>query len=123
MCLPMKLYKNTLLPLALEKDKKLQKILQKNGFISMPLGTIMGRKEIADFMNIALNNISKEYLSSVETIFSHVENETGYIVYTAKPYVVMGTDTWHIRDRKILSQTYTSYPILDYVKEFFNKKQ
>lgn len=44
------------------------------------------------------------------TIVHHVaEGEIGYVVWKAEPFIPLGTDTFHIRDGKILVQTVTVY--------------
>ena len=92
-----------------------------DAFLSTHLGTVKGKKELTRFWNFTFKNLPEGYMDTVQSVYSHIENETGYLVYTAKPFVEIGTDTWHIKGDKIQSQTYTSYPILDLVKTFFEK--
>ena len=92
-----------------------------DGFIITPMGTVTGRKAIANYLNYVFGNAPEEYLKIGSGITQYVEGQTAVVVYEKAPIVEMGSDTWHIANGKIASQTYASFPIMDVVKDFFRQ--
>jgi len=92
-----------------------------DGFIITPLGTVTGHKEIADYLDYVFGNAPEEYLKIGSGITQYVEGQTAVVVYEKSPIVEMGSDTWHIANGKLISQTYTSYPVMDVVRNFFRQ--
>lgn len=84
-------------------------------------GIVSGRDEIRRFIEYALNNMPQGYGDAVDVLQEYYKGEVAYLVYKAEPFVNMGTDTWVVRDDKIIAQTYTAYPVLSLVKSYFNK--
>lgn len=84
-------------------------------------GIVRGRDQIRRFIEYGLDNMPQGYGEAVEVLQEYYEGEVGYLVYSAKPFVNMGTDTWVVRDDKIIAQTYAAYPVLNLVKSYFDK--
>ncbi len=72
--------------------------------------TIRGREQIRAFLEQGMNNLPPGYMDAFEVLWQDFDGPVAYLVYKAEPFVALGTDTWVVRDDKIIAQTYTAYP-------------
>ncbi len=56
-------------------------------------------------------NIPLAFQKAFRLLHQEVDGELAYIVWTAPPFVMMGTDTFVIRDRKIQRHTHSTYSL------------
>lgn len=70
--------------------------------------TARGLEEIRAFFQEFLDNFPAEAWESFEMLKVEVVGEVAYQVWKAPPFVNVGTDTFLIRNGKILIQTYAA---------------
>ena len=71
-----------------------------------PQATHRGRAEIRRFFTELLEGASKGFIGALEMKRLEVTGELAYIVWEARPWFAFATDTFVIRDGKILLQTF-----------------
>lgn len=76
--------------------------------ILLPRKRIQGLAPIRSFFADFLGSIEPEFWNSFRIIHQSVDGEVAYLVWEARPFVAMATDTLLIRDNKIVVQTFTS---------------
>ena len=74
-----------------------------------PDGPVHGLDEIRTFIEAFVNNMPPGMMEAFEMIRQDVEGEIAYIVWKAEPFVPLGTDTFIVRDGKIVVQTFAAY--------------
>ena len=74
-----------------------------------PEGTYSGLTQIRAFFQGFVDNFPAEAWESFQVLRTEFSGEVAYLLWDARPFVMMGTDTFVIRDGKILSQTYASF--------------
>ena len=77
--------------------------------IQLPDQTLRGLTEIRQFYADFLNAIQPGFWESFRIKRQAVEGDTAYLVWDAKPFVSMATDTLYISNAKILVQTFTPF--------------
>jgi ketosteroid isomerase-like protein len=70
-------------------------------------GPMRGLKEIRLFFEGFVAGLTPEVLSNLHVIRLDFEGEIAYLVFAAKPLTSLGTDTFFVRDGKIMAQTFT----------------
>ena len=71
-----------------------------------PDKTFHGLSEIRAFFQASIDGLPPEFFSAITPIHQDIQGEVVYSVWKAEPFVKMGTDTFVIRDGKILAQTF-----------------
>ena len=74
-----------------------------------PDGPLRGRAAIQAFFEDFLTNSPPALLQAMTLVRQDLEGEMAYIVWKAEPFIPMATDTFVIRDGKIVVQTYAGY--------------
>jgi hypothetical protein len=75
--------------------------------------TYRGPSEIRSFFTDLLEGPTKGFLNAFTLHRHEVVEEVGYILWEAKPWFGVGTDTFVIRDGKIAFQTFFGMPPAD----------
>ncbi len=70
--------------------------------------TYRGLAQIRDFFTAFVASLPDGFWDSFKMNRQEVVGELAYIHWEAKPWVLMGTDTFIVRDGKILFQTYAA---------------
>jgi hypothetical protein len=92
-------------------SRKLDEILKdycEESLVCTPMGTARGLKEIRDTFMAALNTFTPEALANMKSIRQEINGDYAYILWSALPVVSFGGDTFHVRDGKIIMQTFVS---------------
>ena len=74
-----------------------------------PQGPLRGLASIRAFFEEFLANSPPELIQAVTLIRQDVEGEVAYILWKADPFIPLATDTFVIRDGKILVQTFAAF--------------
>ncbi len=74
-----------------------------------PEGTYRGLDEIRAFFQGFVDHFPADAWESFQVLRTEVSGEVAYLVWDARPLVMLGTDTFLVRDGKIAVQTYASY--------------
>jgi hypothetical protein len=77
--------------------------------IITPQGTFRGLTEIRAFLSAFVAGIPKGFDDAFKLTKMEVIDEVAYIEWEANPWSPMGTDTFIVRDGKILCQTFATY--------------
>jgi hypothetical protein len=72
-------------------------------------GTITGLPRIRQFFETFLKDVRPGFWESFKIQRQEVCEDVGYLVWEAKPFVAMATDTLLVRDGKIHIQTFTTF--------------
>lgn len=70
--------------------------------------TYKGIKEIRDFFDFFIKSADPEFWKAFKIRTQSIDGEIAYLVWDAKPFILMATDTFVIRNKKIATQTFTS---------------
>ena len=73
-----------------------------------PNGPVRGLQALNDFFVAFLSNMPG-FADTFEMLRQDVDGEVAYIYWKAPQYTPMGTDTFLVRDGKILVQTFAAY--------------
>jgi hypothetical protein len=74
-----------------------------------PYAEYRGLNEIRSFFDAFLKNATPEFWSSFKIASQTVEGDIAYLTWSSRPAVPLATDTFLIRDGKILVQTFTLF--------------
>jgi hypothetical protein len=77
--------------------------------IQLPDRTLRGILEIRQFFADFLDSAKPAFWQAFHVQRRVVEGDIAYLVWDAKPFVAMATDTLYVRNGKILVQTFTSF--------------
>jgi len=72
-------------------------------------GLVRGLEGLRTFFEAFLKNSPPELLAAVELTRQDVKGEVAYIIWKAEPYIKMATDTFVIRNGKIMVQTFVAF--------------
>lgn len=75
-----------------------------------PDKTYRGLAEIGRFFKAFLDGAEPAFWEAFKVTGKSTEREVAYLVWEAKPWVPMATDTLFVKDGKIAVQTFTSFP-------------
>ena len=78
-----------------------------NSVVVTPDATYRGLKEIKGFFQAFLDGATPAFWAAFRIRTRSVEGEVAYLVWDSLPAVPMATDTFLVRGRKILVQTFT----------------
>ena len=73
-----------------------------------PDGPLRGLEPIRAFFDGFLNSSPPELLAAVTLTRKDVIGDMAYIVWKAEPYIPLATDTFLVRDGKIIAQTFAA---------------
>lgn len=79
--------------------------------IVLPEATYSGLAEIRAFFGGFLDSIQPGFWEAFRVRRQHVEGGVAYLVWEAKPFVELATDTLLIRDGVIVVQTFTPFSV------------
>lgn len=74
-----------------------------------PTGPVRGLTAIRDYFTALLAGLPAGMLDSFRMERQDVDGESAYIVWSAVPFIPLGTDTFWIHNDKILVHTYAAY--------------
>jgi len=74
----------------------------------LPQGPVRGIAELRDFYKAFLTKPPSGFPKAFELLRRDVDGEVAYIVWKAEPGVLLATDTFLVRDRKIVVQTFAA---------------
>ncbi|MDM0037407.1 nuclear transport factor 2 family protein [Variovorax sp. J22G21] len=77
--------------------------------VQLPDRTVRGLSEIRQFFSNFLESIKPGFWEAFQIQRQVIEGDIAYLVWNAKPFVVLATDTLYVREGKILIQTFTSF--------------
>ncbi len=78
----------------------------------LPNATLRGVREIRGFFADLIGGLPAGFLESFKIHRKDLVGDLGYIVWEASPWVSLATDTFVVRDGKIMMQTFAAYPPL-----------
>ena len=71
-----------------------------------PDGPLRGLAPIRGFFDGFLTNSPPELLQAMTLVRQDIDGEVAYIMWKAEPFIPLATDTFVIRDGKILAQSF-----------------
>ncbi|MFM0309636.1 nuclear transport factor 2 family protein [Paraburkholderia fungorum] len=74
-----------------------------------PDKTYRGLDEIRGFFKAFIDGATPEFWAAFKVTSKSTEGEVGYLVWEAKPWVTLATDTLFVKNGKIAVQTFTSF--------------
>ena len=74
----------------------------------LPQGPVRGIAELREFYKAFLTNPPSGFPKTFELLRRDVDGEVAYIVWKAEPGVQLATDTFLVRDGKIMVQTFAA---------------
>ena len=74
----------------------------------LPQGPVRGIAELREFFDSFLTRPPSGFPKAFELIRRDVDGEVAYIVWKAEPGVRLATDTFLVRNRKIMVQTFAA---------------
>lgn len=77
--------------------------------IMTPDAVFTGLAGVKSFLEGFITSVPADLIPSIKLTRQEVRGEVAYLVYTASPYIPLGTDTFVIRDGKIAVQTFAVY--------------
>jgi ketosteroid isomerase-like protein len=77
--------------------------------IFTPNGPVRGLEAISSFFTEMLGGLPPGFMEAFEMVQQVAEGEIAYIVWTAGDLAPLGTDTFVIRDGKIVVQTFAAH--------------
>jgi hypothetical protein len=69
---------------------------------------VRGLDELRTFFDGFIRNSPPELFDAFRLIRQDVDGEVAYIVWKAEPYITMATDTFVVRNGKIMVQTFAA---------------
>lgn len=75
-----------------------------------PSGPLRGLAAIRNFFETFIQALPSNFFDSFKMNRQEVCSEVAYIAWEAAPWIHLGTDSFLVRDEKILVQTFASYP-------------
>ncbi len=73
-----------------------------------PDGLVRGLDGLRSFFDGFIRNSPPELLDAMRLIRQDVDGEVAYIIWKAEPYITMATDTFVVRNGKIMVQTFAA---------------
>jgi hypothetical protein len=74
-----------------------------------PDATYRGLQQIREFFDTFLKSASQEFWDAFKIGTQGIEGEIAYLTWSATPFVTLATDTFLVRNGKILVQTFTPF--------------
>ena len=73
-------------------------------------GTLHGLKAIRDFFDAFIQALPAGFLDAFKMNRQEVSSDVAYIAWEAAPWIQLGTDSFLVKDSKIMVQTFAAYP-------------
>ncbi len=70
------------------------------------MGMLKGLKSIRASFSRIITIYTPEVIANMKTIRQEIDGEYGYVLWSALPAVILGGDSFHVRDGKILMQSF-----------------
>lgn len=80
-----------------------------NSTVLSQQGSFKGMAEITEFFTAFVQSLPEGFMDKFNITNSAVDGEVAYITWDALPWFPLGTDTFIIRDGKILYQTFAAH--------------
>lgn len=74
-----------------------------------PNGPVRGLDGLRAFFEAFIKNMPPGMMEAFQMVRQDVEGETAYILWKAEPFAPLGTDTFVVRNGKIMVQTFAAY--------------
>jgi hypothetical protein len=90
-------------------SRKLEELMKdycEESVLCTPMGTSRGLKEIRDAFGAVLDGFPPEAMAKMKTTTQEINGDYAYMLWSALPVVPFGGDTFHVKDGKILLQTF-----------------
>ena len=72
-------------------------------------GSFRGLAEVRAFFEGFIHSATPEMMAAYQLVRKDIGGEIAYIVWKAEPFVPLATDTFVVRNGKIVAQTFTAY--------------
>jgi ketosteroid isomerase-like protein len=76
-------------------------------FIMTQNGVVRGLQALRSFFEAFVAGLTPEVLGNFQIIRLDFEGDVAYFIFTARPLASLGTDTFVVKDGKIVAQTFT----------------
>ncbi len=80
-----------------------------NSILFTPNGPVRGLGELRTFFEAFISNLPSGMMEAFEMVRQDVDGEIAYILWKAEPFAPLGTDTFVVRNGKIMVQTFAAY--------------
>ena len=77
----------------------------------VPDGPLRGLGDIRGVFTTFIETLPAGFLEAFKVRKLEVVGELGYLVWEASPWVLLGTDTFFVRNGRITMQTFASHPL------------
>ncbi|MSP13723.1 MAG: nuclear transport factor 2 family protein [Chloroflexi bacterium] len=74
-----------------------------------PNGPVRGLAGLRAFFAAFFNDIPPGFMAAFQMVRLDIDGEIGYFLWKAEPFAPLGTDTFVVRQGKILRQTYAAH--------------
>jgi len=75
-----------------------------------PQGVVRGLNQLRTFFENLFATLPSDWFESFAMLRRETEDDVAYILWQAKPHIPMATDTFIVRQGKIMKQTFVVYP-------------
>lgn len=80
-----------------------------NSVLVTPDQTCTGTTEIRAFFKAFIDGADPKFWGAFKILKNTVHGEVAYLVWEAKPWVALATDTFHVQGGRIAVQTFTPF--------------
>jgi hypothetical protein len=91
-------------------DGVMQDYLEESVFV-VPDGPLRGLREIRGFFSAFIETMPVGFLEAFKIHKLDIVGELGYLLWEAPPWVLLGTDTFLVRNERIVMQTFAAHPL------------
>ena len=91
-------------------DAVMQDYSEESVFV-IPDGPLHGLGEIRKFFTTFIETLPAGFLEAFKIRKLDIAGELGYLLWEASPWVLLGTDTFFVRNKQILMQTFAAHPL------------
>ena len=91
-------------------DAVMQDYTEESVFV-IPDGPLHGLGEIRNFFSTFIDTLPAGFLEAFKIQKLEVVGELGYLLWEASPWVLLGTDTFFVRNKHIMLQTFAAHPL------------
>jgi ketosteroid isomerase-like protein len=91
-------------------DGVMQDYTEESVFV-IPDGPLHGLSEIRKFFTTFIETLPAGFLEAFRIHKIEIAGELGYLLWEASPWVLLGTDTFLVRNEHIMMQTFAAHPL------------
>ena len=91
-------------------DGVMQDYSEESVFV-VPDGPLRGLREIRNFFAAFIETMPAGFLQAFKIHKLEIVGELGYLLWEASPWVLLGTDTFLVRNKQIVMQTFAAHPL------------